>query len=274
MTAATTGCRFCIDGLMPAGRCEFMGELFEHCPSCRTPCTSCDGIAVLPASYDDSDDLVDDLRAFALAPIFCSGCTGVVTLVALSPLPSTPTHSSLEATMTTPPANPTGPFDFTDPWADTTTEQASAAHLTEAITDVQAQMGRVDTKAAMLLAGAIAALSAGIAVIAKAHLSTAATIGAISTLILLGAAVALLFTAVRPALRGNHGFVRFAQTNPADLLVDLALTDSGRDLYQANRLHSLSVSVLRKYRVVRAAVDLLRAALVNAALTALLAALI
>src|SRR5690242_15422653 len=41
-------CRFCLDGQMPAGRCEFMGALFERCPLCRIPCPDCDGIAVYP----------------------------------------------------------------------------------------------------------------------------------------------------------------------------------------------------------------------------------
>lgn len=76
-------CRFCVDGQMPAGRCEYMGELFERCPCCLPPCRDCDGIAVYPALYDSPDDLVRELSTFGLGPIFCPGCTGVITLIAL-----------------------------------------------------------------------------------------------------------------------------------------------------------------------------------------------
>lgn len=88
-------------------------------------------------------------------------------------------------------------------------------HLTTAITDVNAQMGRIDTKAAMLLAGSLTAASVGVAIIAKVPLTGPATTTAVLTVATICAAVILLMTAVRPALRGNHGFVRWPQRPPS-----------------------------------------------------------
>jgi len=143
--------------------------------------------------------------------------------------------------------------------------------LTDALTEVQAQMGRVDTKASMLLAGSLTALSIGVALVAKTRLPVPVTVGAVVVLALVGATVVLLITAVRPDLRGNHGFVRWATAPTAKaLLADLADIDRDSAAHQAHRLLSLSRSVDRKYFLVRLAVDLLRAALAVAALTAAL----
>jgi alpha-beta hydrolase superfamily lysophospholipase len=148
----------------------------------------------------------------------------------------------------------------------------TADHLTDALTEVQAQMGRVDTKASMLLAGGLTAVSVGAAITAKSTLTGPATVAAIATLATLAVAATLLITAVRPSLRGNHGFVRWAATaTPTDLLNELSHTDREHAAYNAQRLLSLSRSVQRKYLLVRLATDLMRAALVLAVLTALLA---
>jgi hypothetical protein len=90
MTASITDCRYCIDTHMPAGRCDYMGELFERCPECTQPCPSCDGIAVFPANYNTPVELVCDLLAFRLGPIFCPACLGVLSLIYLGPTEATP----------------------------------------------------------------------------------------------------------------------------------------------------------------------------------------
>ncbi len=90
MTAAITDCRYCIDGNMPAGRCDYMGELYERCPECSIPCPACDGIAVFPANYNTPVELVTDLLAFRLGPVFCPGCLGVLSLIFLGPTEATP----------------------------------------------------------------------------------------------------------------------------------------------------------------------------------------
>jgi hypothetical protein len=78
-------CRFCIDAIMPAGRDTAMGELFERCPACTPPCTGCDGIAVFPAIHDTPYRLLVALLPQRLAPIFCPGCLGVISLIDLDP---------------------------------------------------------------------------------------------------------------------------------------------------------------------------------------------
>ncbi|WP_328466732.1 DUF5706 domain-containing protein [Actinoplanes sp. NBC_00393] len=143
-------------------------------------------------------------------------------------------------------------------------------HLTTAITDVNAQMGRIDTKAAMLLAGSLTAASVGVAIIAKVPLTGPATTTAVLTVATICAAVILLMTAVRPALRGNHGFVRWAAAPTISaLLTEFEQTDREHAAYQAHQLISLSRSVQRKYRLIRLATDLMRGAVVLAVLTAL-----
>jgi hypothetical protein len=153
-----------------------------------------------------------------------------------------------------------------------TTPLSESAFLADATADVQAQMGRVDTKTSMLLAGSLTSLSVGVALLAKVHLPAAVTAGAALTVFLVATAVFLLLTGARPSLTGNHGFVRWAAAStPSALLGDLNTTDREHAAYYAHRLHTLSRILRRKYRLVRLATDLLRVALVTAALTALLA---
>jgi hypothetical protein len=83
MTAAVSACPFCIDSNMPAGRDDAIGELFERCPECSEPCTDCDGLAVFPANYNSPFELVTDLLAQRLGPVFCTGCLGVLAVISL-----------------------------------------------------------------------------------------------------------------------------------------------------------------------------------------------
>ena len=76
-------CLYCIDSNMPAGRDDHLGELFERCPECSDPCTSCDGLAVFPANYNTPLELVSDLLILRLGPIFCPGCLGVLAVISL-----------------------------------------------------------------------------------------------------------------------------------------------------------------------------------------------
>ncbi|MEV6492239.1 hypothetical protein AB0M20_26995 [Actinoplanes sp. NPDC051633] len=85
MTAALADCRFCIDGHMPAGRDDYLGELFERCPECVPECPDCNGLAVFPANYNSPLELVLDLLTFRLGPVFCPGCLGVTSLISLGP---------------------------------------------------------------------------------------------------------------------------------------------------------------------------------------------
>ncbi|MCA2219114.1 Pycsar system effector family protein [Jidongwangia harbinensis] len=155
------------------------------------------------------------------------------------------------------------------------TPDTTASAVTDALTDTNALLGRVDTKASMLLAGALTTVSVGVAVIAKTRLPGLITAGAILTVALIAAAVLALITAVRPALRGNHSFMRWATApTPTALLTELDKTDREHAAYQAQRLLSLSRTLHRKYQLVRLATDLMRAALTTATLTAALAAIL
>ncbi|GLY97640.1 hypothetical protein [Actinoplanes sp. NBRC 103695] len=78
-------CRYCIETQKPAGRCDYMGELFERCPLCQPVCKGCDGLAVYPANYNTPSELSADLTVFGLGPIFCPGCAGVISLIPLDP---------------------------------------------------------------------------------------------------------------------------------------------------------------------------------------------
>ncbi|WP_328466734.1 hypothetical protein OHA21_47070 [Actinoplanes sp. NBC_00393] len=78
-------CRFCIDHIMPAGRHDALGELFESCPVCTLPCGDCDGTAVYPATYNTPTELVSDLADLRLVPVFCDSCDGVIAVVPLDP---------------------------------------------------------------------------------------------------------------------------------------------------------------------------------------------
>jgi hypothetical protein len=146
------------------------------------------------------------------------------------------------------------------------------------ITYVQGQIARADTKASILTGLSLAALTGGAALASKAHLHGFAVAGAVLTACLIGAALALLGWAIRPDLRGNHGFVRWVATSNAEVLYHQldynnrgSVADEQWDC--ARQLWTLAKSAHLKYRRIRLAVDLLGVALAGAFLTAILAGL-
>lgn len=144
------------------------------------------------------------------------------------------------------------------------------ALLRDELGKARAELLRVDTKANTLLALAGVLLGGGLAALAGAdHLSVAVTVTAWTGAVLLGGAVILLGAAVRPDLRGSHGFVRWAHRDAPDLLTDL----DGRDPLHtgAQELHAFSRLLLRKYTLIRRSVTLIVAGLVVAAVAAALA---
>jgi hypothetical protein len=76
-----TACLFCIDGQMPTGRDELLGELFERCPVCTPACLSCQGLAVYPAKYDTPIEMAAELAAFDHYAVLCAVCHGVTDLI-------------------------------------------------------------------------------------------------------------------------------------------------------------------------------------------------
>ncbi|MBG0568082.1 Pycsar system effector family protein [Actinoplanes aureus] len=150
--------------------------------------------------------------------------------------------------------------------------------VADAITEVQAQIARVDTKASILTGLSLGALTGGAALAGKAHLHGFALAAAAMTAALIGAAIVLLGLAIRPALGGNYGFMRWATPTFTDLCADLVDTVTNKwqghdDDADAVALWLLARSARRKYQRVRLAVDLLGAAFGCAALTAFLSAL-
>lgn len=141
---------------------------------------------------------------------------------------------------------------------------------------VQGQISRADTKASILVGLSLAALTGGAALASKAHLHGVAVAGAVLTACFIGAALALLGWAIRPDLRGNHGFVRWAATPDAEALheyLNIRCTVAEEQRGCAQQLWSLARSAHLKYQRIRVAVDLLGAALASAGLTVLLTGL-
>ncbi|KUL34160.1 Pycsar system effector family protein [Actinoplanes awajinensis] len=159
----------------------------------------------------------------------------------------------------------------------TTTENSITTE--KALAEVQAQISRVDTKASILTGLALGALTGGAALASKAHLHGFSLVTAVATAALIGAAIVLLGVAIRPALGGNYGFMRWASAPSAralggDWTLQTHTADSpARTDADVTHLWLLARSTRRKYQRVRLAVDLLGAALGCAALTAFLSAL-
>ncbi|MFC5941992.1 Pycsar system effector family protein [Micromonospora harpali] len=147
------------------------------------------------------------------------------------------------------------------------------AWFTDRMTEVRAELARVDSKASTLMAVAGAAVTVGVAILARADLPGPAMVAGVVTVGMVGTAVGLLAGAVRPCLAGGHGLVRYAAAAPGDLMTEAAASPLLGAAERAHHLVWLSRTAVRKYRRVRAAVDLLLAGLVGTAVTVLLTAL-
>ncbi|MGC5662736.1 Pycsar system effector family protein [Micromonospora sp. WMMD723] len=148
------------------------------------------------------------------------------------------------------------------------------AWFTDRITEVRTELARADSKASTLMAVAGAAVTVGVAILARTDLPGLALAAGVVTVTLVGTAVALLAGAVRPCLGGGHGLVRYATTAPGDLMAEATAPPLTAAAERAHHLVWLSRTAVRKYRRVRTAVDLLLAGLVSTAFTAALALLL
>jgi hypothetical protein len=140
---------------------------------------------------------------------------------------------------------------------------------------VRAELLRVDQKANSLLAIAGVLLAAGLAVLATGKLPVAATVAGWTATTAIGAAVVLLAVALCPALGGQFGFVRWAQTTSAhELLHVITNSDVSGDpaLERATELRWLSAAVHRKYVQLRRSVTLILVGLAGGAVAAALTA--
>lgn len=142
---------------------------------------------------------------------------------------------------------------------------------------VQGLISRADTKASILTGLSLAALTGGAALASKAHLHGFAAASAVLTACLIAGALVLLGWAIRPDLRGNHGFVVWAAMPDADALHQhlaygrMTVAEEQHDC--AVQLWTLARTAEAKYLRIRLAVDLLGATLVSAFITATLSGL-
>lgn len=151
----------------------------------------------------------------------------------------------------------------------------TTARLDTELQALRAAEPRVDTKAGNLQQLCSGLLIAGLALLGSGKLPGPAAAAGWAAAGLLGAAVVMLSLAIRPNLRGNFGFVRWAAaTSDRQLLADLAAEPADSDcVRQAGQLRFLSQSLLGKFSRVRTAQTLLMTALAVAALAAALAAM-
>lgn len=151
--------------------------------------------------------------------------------------------------------------------------RAVNGRLDTAVREVQAEMTRVDAKAAMLLTLAGAALTIALATLGRGDLPLSALAAGGITVALLAAGTVLLAVAVRPRLDNNFGFMRYARIDDAREVIAALNGPAGADPAEdrAYELRWTSIAVERKYLRVRQAVTLLLAGLAFATVTTLLA---
>lgn len=131
--------------------------------------------------------------------------------------------------------------------------------LSQAHAEVKAEIARCDSKASLLIAFNGVALN-GVALASvwtaasTVDLPAPAAVLAAMTGLLLGAGIALLLLAVRPNLRGGHGFPRWAQLAPDQIRTEVVV-DVAADIAGLSRL------AVAKMRRLQLAVDLTLSAL-------------
>lgn len=125
--------------------------------------------------------------------------------------------------------------------------------LTTAHAEVKAEIFRTDTKTGLLLAF-VGALLAGVwQVVTTIPMHPAAWIIGGCGVGLQVAAAGVLMTAVRPNLRGTHGFPRWSQLDADGLVAELADYDAAADIVNLSRI------AMRKFEALQRAIDLTRA---------------
>lgn len=137
--------------------------------------------------------------------------------------------------------------------------------LTAAHAEVKAEISRTDTKTGLLLAFVGAVLAGVWTVATTIPLNPVAwAVGSVGVALMISAAGVLL-AAVRPNLKGRHGFPLWSQLDAAGIEAAFGEYNIAEDIAGLSRL------AMRKFRTLQRAIDLTRAggvALVLAALTA------
>ncbi|MFF7980201.1 Pycsar system effector family protein [Streptomyces sp. NPDC007901] len=124
--------------------------------------------------------------------------------------------------------------------------------LMAAHAEVKAEIARTDNKTALLLAFVGAVLASAWTAGNSLPLNALAVVVGVLGMALLVAAASVLLTAVRPNLKGRHGFTLWATLTPAEIAESMS-TDLAADIAGLSRL------AVAKFTCLRRAVDLTRA---------------
>ncbi|EMF57305.1 Pycsar system effector family protein [Streptomyces bottropensis] len=123
---------------------------------------------------------------------------------------------------------------------------AADQNLTAAHAEVKAEIARTDTKTGLLLAF-IGAVLAGAWTVAKdAPLNLPAYIVGGAGMVVLVTAAGLLLRAVRPNLKGRHGFPLWATLTADEITATLAQVDRSADIAGLSRLAVVKFTGLRR----------------------------
>ncbi|GAA5033797.1 Pycsar system effector family protein [Actinopolymorpha pittospori] len=137
-------------------------------------------------------------------------------------------------------------------------ERDRAALVLSRVAEARAELARVETKAGVLAGLSGAAVTVMLATAAARPWLRPAIVGWVSVAAFTGSTVVLL-VALRPALRRGVGLLRTASLAP-DVVLEESAERAGRADMEMRETAALAVLLsglaVRKYRLVRAAVDL------------------
>jgi hypothetical protein len=159
---------------------------------------------------------------------------------------------------------------------DTVLDLVIADRLAAELAAIREAEPRTDTKAGNLQQLCSGLLLAGLALLGSGTMPAPAAALGWAAAGLLGGAIVLLSAATRPNLRGNFGFVRWAQLPNDHALITAIAAEAGPGVAhtgKARQVRWLSRSLHGKFTRIRAAHTLFTAALAVAALAAALTAI-
>jgi hypothetical protein len=73
-------CRWCIDGMTPAGIHPDLGPVLRLCPTQRW-CDECVDTSLFPAEWETLDDRINEMLADGYAAVWCEHCNGITAVL-------------------------------------------------------------------------------------------------------------------------------------------------------------------------------------------------